>query len=97
MPRTSRIAGTLAASARRRPIRCVPTRSARSGSRSSSIVVKVATPTVVANGFPPNVVPWLPAIITRAHASRATIAPIGIPLARALARVITSGSTPQCW
>ena len=59
--------------------------------------MKVATPTVVANGFPPNVVPWVPAIITRATLSRATIAPIGMPLASALASVITSGSTPQCW
>ena len=59
--------------------------------------MKVATPTVVANGLPPKVVPWLPATSTRAHASRATIAPIGIPLASAFASVMTSGSTPQCW
>src|SRR5262245_29866300 len=96
LPRTSWIAGTVAARARSRPMRWDPTRSARSGSRSSSIVVNVATPTVVANGLPPKVVPCVPGIITRAQASRATMAPMGTPLARAFASVMTSGSTPQC-
>ena len=95
LPRTSRIAGTVAASAPEPSDQVRPSPDRRSGSRSSSIVVKVATPTVVAKGFPPNVVPWVPAISTLAHASRATIAPIGIPLARAFASASRRARRPS--
>ena len=71
-------------------------RSARSGSRSSTSVVNTVRPTAVAKGLPPKVVPWLPGVNTRATSSVARVAPMGTPLARALASVMMSGATPAC-
>ncbi len=69
---------------------------ARSGSRSSIRVAKTVTPTAVANGLPPKVEPWVPGVNADATLSVARVAPIGTPLARALARVMMSGSIPEC-
>ncbi len=71
-------------------------RSARSGSRSSTSVVNTVSPTAVANGLPPKVEPWLPGVKTCATSSVASVAPIGTPLASALASVMMSGVTPAC-
>ena len=69
-------------------------RAARSGSFSSSSVVSTVSPTAVANGLPPKVLPWVPGVKAWATSSVASVAPIGIPLARALATVMMSGSMP---
>ena len=45
-----------------------------------------------ATGLPPKVVPWLPGCSRVAAAPRATVAPIGMPPPRPLARVTTSGA-----
>src|SRR5438128_2575589 len=95
-PRTSRIptgpcANRLRPSMRRRPIRA-----ARSGIFSPSTVWSVASATEVTNGVPPNVEPCVPGPSARATSSRVSMAPIGTPLASALARVMTSGSIPEC-
>src|SRR5437867_1840782 len=95
-PRTSRIptgpcANRLRPSMRRRPILA-----ARSGIFSPSTVWSVASATEVTNGVPPNVEPCVPGPSARATSSRVSMAPIGTPLASALARVMTSGSIPEC-
>src|SRR5437899_1922465 len=95
-PRTWRIptgpcANRLRPSMRRRPIRA-----ARSGIFSPSTVWSVASATEVTNGVPPNVEPCVPGPSARATSSRVSMAPIGTPLASALARVMTSGSIPEC-
>ncbi len=69
-------------------------RAARSEIFSSRIVVSVARATEATNGVPPKVDPWLPGPSVRATSSRARVAPMGTPLASALARVMMSGSTP---
>ena len=59
-----------------------------------SSVVIAAT---MASGLPPNVVPWLPGLKTRAAAPRARHAPTGTPDPRPLASGITSGTIPAHW
>ena len=83
-------------SARRPSISSRPILAARSGSLSPITVVSVASATCVTNGVPPKVEPWEPAVSTDAASSRHSMAPMGTPLARAFASVMTSGSTPAC-
>src|SRR5678815_2511141 len=73
-----------------------PMEAARSGRRSSIRVANTVTPTAVTNGLPPNVEPWVPGVNADATLSVASVAPIGTPLASALARVMMSGSIPEC-
>ena len=80
--------------ARSPSVRYRPICAARSQSLPSRIVVSVASATEVMNGVPPNVEPCVPAISTLAISSRVSMAPIGTPLARALASVMMSGSMP---
>ena len=47
--------------------------------------------------FAPKVEAWVPGMKTAASFSVVSIAPIGSPLANALARVMISGTTPSCW
>ena len=56
--------------------------------------MSTVSPTAVANGLPPKVLPWLPGPNADATSSVARVAPMGTPLARALASVMTSGATP---
>ena len=63
----------------------LPTRPARSASLSSMSVLKTVTPTAVASGLPPNVEPCVPGVKALATSSVASVAPIGTPLASALA------------
>ena len=69
---------------------------ARSGRRSSISVVNTVRPTAVTNGLPPKVEPWVPGVNADATLSVARVAPIGTPLASALASVMMSGSMPEC-
>ncbi len=71
-------------------------RAARSGIFSSITVARVASATELTKGVPPKVDPCVPGVRTLATSSRASMAPIGTPLARALATVMMSGSTPAC-
>ncbi len=48
-----------------------------------------------ATGLPPNVVPWLPGSSRVAAAPMPIVAPIGTPPPSPLARVTTSGTTPD--
>src|SRR5215475_14466298 len=96
-PRTSLIAlGYFARRVSSPSRRSLPMRAARSASLSSSSVAKTVTPTAVASGLPPKVEPWLPGVKALATLSVARVAPMGTPLARALARVMMSGATPEC-
>ena len=48
-------------------------------------------------GLPPNVVPWVPGVNSFAASPCAMTAPSGSPPPRPLARVMTSGTMPECW
>src|SRR5258705_1781531 len=74
----------------------LPVAAARSGSRSSMRGGKTAKPTAGTNGLPPKVEPWVPGVNADATLSVARVAPIGTPLASALASVMMSGSIPEC-
>ena len=95
-PRTSVIPVGPAASRRSPSMSARPSRAARSGIFSSMMVWRVASATEVTNGVPPNVEPCVPGPRARAISSRVSIAPMGTPLARALANVMISGSIPAC-
>ena len=58
---------------------------------SSFMISKVFKPATIANGLPPNVEPCLPGEIRLEAFSLAIHAPMGIPEAKPLASVTTSG------
>src|SRR5688572_27077467 len=97
LPRTSLMIGSFLPSSRRPSISSPPRWASRSGSLSPMTVVSMASATEVTNAEPAKVEPWEPAVSTEATCSRQSMAPMGMPLASALASVMTSGSTPECW
>ena len=58
------------------------------------MVSRTASAAAQATGLPPKVVPWLPGSSSAPAAPTATVAPIGKPPPRPLARVTMSGVTP---
>ncbi len=96
-PRTCVITGSFFCIARKPSISSRPRAAALSGILSPMIAVSVASATEVTNAEPANVEPWVPALSAWATCSRQSMAPMGMPLASALASVMTSGSTPECW
>lgn len=65
-----------------------------STSLSFFMMSRTAQPEAVTRGFPPNVVPWDPGVITLEISSVDVTAPMGAPPPRAFAMVIMSGTTP---
>ncbi len=74
-----------------------PRRSALPIRSACSISSSTAFATAVANGLPPNVLPWSPRCSRSLAAPKVTIALSGTPPAMPFAIVTASGTTPSCW
>ena len=96
-PRTSVISRCSSAILFSCPFHSPPSSADLSTSPSAFMVLITALAAAQARGLPPKVVPWVPGVKVRASSGEATMAPMGTPPPRALAREIMSGTTPKCW